>query len=401
MPDESYTTEDIARLLKISKLTVYDLIKKGALSAYRVGKQMRVDASDLEAYKQKAKEREAGASAYGARSDKPGPGAQRDRTGTGVHSDRAGLAYPDRTGLDMHSDRIGQGVYSDRTGPGVHSDRPGLAYPDRTGLGTSLDPTNPAASIGTPRGEIGSFEAARPLAAFEPAHTVVLTGQDPGMDLLAAYLSRAGFRPLRSHKGSLDSLIDLYQGASDVVSTHLWDGDTDTYNLPYIRRLLVGAPLIVVNLLVRPAGLYVAQGNPLGLTGWGDLGRKGLRIVNRERGAGARVLLDEQLRLHGLAADGIAGYDRCVNSHLEIAAAVASGEADAGVGMAKAAELVGGLDFLPLIQERYDLVVLRTKANERLLAELRRVLELPAFRKELGAITGCDVSRTGTVWLEA
>ncbi|QJC50484.1 helix-turn-helix transcriptional regulator [Paenibacillus albicereus] len=351
MPDESYTTEEIARLLKISKLTVYDLIKKGALPAYRVGKQMRVDASDLEAYKRRAKEREAGG------------GAASSRSGDKTIAKRGPTAAAN-AGRDRSAARRGAGLTADS-----------------------------AAS------EDSGLEAVRPTAGA-PARPVVLTGQDPGMDLLAAHLSRAGFRALRSHKGSLDSLIDLYQGASDVVSTHLWDGDTDTYNLPYIRKLLVGAPLLAVNLLVRPAGLYVAQGNPLGLTGWSDLGRPALRIVNRERGAGARVLLDEQLRLHGLAAAGIAGYDRCVNSHMEVAAAVASGEADAGVGMAKAAELVSGIDFVPLIQERYDLVVLRTKANERLLEELLGVLGQPAFRKELGAITGCDVSRTGTVWLE-
>lgn len=357
MPDESYTTEDIARLLKISKLTVYDLIKKGELPAYRVGKQMRVDASDLEAYKSKAKKLALAAS--GAATSAP------------LNSSSS---QDDSEALKSRGEDVGQ----------PQSSTPAVKLP----MNSELLPNGPTGRERLPQ----ERETA--------ARTVVITGQDHGLDLLASYLTRAGYRPLRSHKGSLDSLVDMYRGLSDLVSTHLWDGDTGEYNLPYIRRLLVGSPLRVVNLLQRNAGLYVAKGNPHRITGWDDLIRPGLRLVNRERGAGARVLLEEQMRLRGLSSRQLQGYEHCVNSHLEVAAAIASGEADYGVGMEKTAALVPEVEFIPLIVERYDLVILRTAENEQLLSELERILALPAFRRELGAITGCDVSQTGSVWLE-
>lgn len=319
----SYTTEEIAQMLKISKLTVYDLIKKGELPSYRVGKQMRVDAADLEAYKHRMRS----------------PASQEQ-------------------------------------------------YPHR-----------PIAAGSAEAGTRGAAPARQSVASA--TRPLVITGQDISLDLLAKHLERnpnaGGVRPLRAYAGSLDSLIAMYRGEADIVSTHLYDGDTGEYNLPYIRRILIGAPYMVVRLLSRTAGLYVQQGNPLGLADWADLARPGLRLANRERGAGARVLLEEQLRVRGIRASGLAGYADELTSHMAVAAKVASGEADFGVGIEKAAAIVGRIGFIPLIQESYDLVALKTPANfpwiEGLLAGLRSDL----FQRELAAIPGYDLSRTGEI----
>lgn len=309
--DISYTTDEIAKLLKISKLTVYDLIKKGELASYRVGKQMRVDAADLEAYKQRQK----GGS----------PQARQPRQEAPNH------------------------------------------------------PAPPPRQSGT----------------------LVITGQDMSLDILARHMEQAaGLRPLRSYAGSLDSLISMYRGESDIVSTHLLDGDTGEYNIPYIRKLLIGSSYLVVNLLSRPAGLYVKNGNPLGLAGWADLGKPGLRLVNREQGSGARVLLDEQLRLHGIRPSDLAGYEDVETNHLSVAAKVSSGEADAGVGTAKAASIVDGIDFIPLAQERYDLVVLKKAQHEDWINGLLNILRSSSFRKELATIAGYDLSMTGQIVYE-
>ncbi|WP_127483547.1 helix-turn-helix transcriptional regulator [Paenibacillus ehimensis] len=312
--DVSYTTEEIAKLLKISKLTVYDLIKKGELPAYRVGKQMRIDAAELEAYKARAREGRMPPAAA------PGPS-------------------------------------------------------------------------GSSRPEAGLSPGSRPL---------VITGQDISLDILAKHLEKQapGIRPLRSYVGSLDSLISMYRGESDIVSTHLLDGDTGEYNIPYIRKLLVGFPYIVVHLLTRNAGFYVPQGNPKGLRSWDDLAQPGLRIANREKGSGARVLLDEQLRLHGIAPESVAGYAAEESSHMGVAGKVATGEADVGVGIEKAASIVGGVDFVPLIRERYDLVMLKKPENREWIEAVRRILQSDAFLGELRSISGYDLTETGKVLLE-
>ncbi|MBH5320438.1 helix-turn-helix transcriptional regulator [Paenibacillus sp. GSMTC-2017] len=299
----SYTVDELAKLLKISKLTVYDLIKKGELSSYRVGKQMRVDASDLEAYKQKSK---------------------------------------------------------------------------AATINLSILPTEVQSS------------------------SIVITGQDISLDILARHMEKElrGIRTLRSNAGSLDSLISMYQGHSDIVSTHLLDGDSGEYNIPYIRKLLIGTSYLVVNLLTRPAGLYVAKGNPLGITNWTDLQQKGLRLVNRERGSGARVLLDEQLRLHGIKPEDLVGYNNIESNHLSVAAKVASGEADVGIGTAQAASVVKQIDFIPLIQERYDLVMLKKLENDKWIEDLLHIIRSNQFQQELLAIASYDLSLSGQVMYE-
>lgn len=307
----SYTTEEIAKLLKISKLTVYDLIKKGKLPAYKVGKQMRIDHADLEAYKQ----------------------ASKDFVAKPAH--------------DMGKRELY--VASENSG----------------------------------------------------VRQVVITGQDLSLDILSSYLEKHSpfLRPLRSYVGSLDSLISMYQGKSDIVSTHLLDGDTGEYNVPYIRKLLVGSSYLVVNLMSRWAGLYVAPGNPHQLQGWTDLTKPGLRFVNREKGAGARVLVDEQLRIHGLDRGAIQGYENEETSHFAVAAKVASGEADVGVGSMKAASVVAGVEFIPLIKERYDLVLLDQPENTVLIQTVLDILRSDAFRHELSMISGYDLSETGKIML--
>lgn len=331
----SYTTEEIARLLKISKLKVYDLIKKGELPSYRVGKQMRVDHTDLEAYKQLSRSASSPAPASGGADEPPGQ----------VPS---GLLLPPSALM-----------------PPLHlMQNPPLGKP--------------------------------------PGLNIVITGQDISLDILATHLERAqpSARPLRSYAGSLDSLIAMYRGESDIVSTHLLDGDTGEYNLPYIRKLLVGYSYIVVHMLARSAGFYVQKGNPKGIRDWADLAGRDIRLVNRERGSGARVLLEEQLRLIGSRASALNGYGREENSHLAVAGVVARGEADVGIGTEKAAKIVEGVDFIPMIQERYDLVMIKKPENEAWIQSVIDILRSSSFQSELSSIHGYDLSGTGRILFE-
>lgn len=327
--DTSYTTEEIAKLLKISKLTVYDLIKKGELPSYRVGKQIRVDASDIEAYKLRA---------------------------------RGGHAT---------SQQSQQYQQQERAAAAAASAIPMLQHPHGAGAASTE----------------------RPL---------VITGHDVSLDILSKHIEKQlpGVRPLRSFVGSMDSLISMYKGESDIVSTHLLDGDSNTYNLPYIRRLLVGLPLVVVHLLTRSAGFYVRQGNPKQLRSWSDLRQPGLKLVNREQGSGARVLLDEQLRLHGIAAGSLLGYADIEHSHLSVAGRISAGEADVGIGIQKAANIVSGIDFIPLIAERYDLVMLKRPDNMKWIETVLHIIQSDAFKNELRTIQGYDLSETGRILLD-
>ncbi|HWQ61080.1 MAG TPA: helix-turn-helix transcriptional regulator, partial [Negativicutes bacterium] len=304
METTSYTPEEVAKILKISRFTVYEMIKRGDLVAYRIGRKMRVEAQDLEVYIQKAK--------------------------------------------------------------------------------------------GQSQAPLALVKAPGPFYGQEG---LVICGQDVVLDVLTRHLEREmpQVRFLRSYAGSVDGLLALYRGTANAVTAHLWDSDTDTYNLPYVRRLLPGHRAIIVNLVYRMSGFYVAKGNPTGIAGWGDLARPGVRFVNRERGSGARVLVDEKLRVLGIDPEAVAGYDREEMSHLAVASCVARGEADVGLGTEKAAMQVREIDFVPLQQERYDMVIRREDAGRPQFQAVLAVLHSAAFRAEVAGMGGYDVSRMGEV----
>jgi putative molybdopterin biosynthesis protein len=160
-----------------------------------------------------------------------------------------------------------------------------------------------------------------------------------------------------------------------------------------------GIPVKVVSLVGREQGLLVKRGNPKGIKNLGDLSRPQVQFVNRQRGAGTRVLLDYHLNALAMSADSIIGYTREEYTHLGVAAAIASGRADCGLGIAAAAQALD-LDFVPLFQERYDLVVPKTFADGELLAPLFDLLADSAFRAAVSNLMGYDVSAMGTVILE-
>lgn len=240
-----------------------------------------------------------------------------------------------------------------------------------------------------------------PRRAVSPSGTAadsfVLCGQDVLLDILARRLEAHpdGMRALRSYQGSYNGLQALYAGGADAASCHLWDGDTGTYNIPYLRHLLPGTPVVVLRLASRRVGYYVAEGNPKSLAGWADLARRDLSMVNRERGSGIRILLDERLRLAGLAGSSLDGYGHECATHLAVASAIARGGADFGLGSEKACRLVPGVDFVPLQEERYDLVFRAADADLPVFRALAAIVRSDEFREELAGLGGYGLEETG------
>lgn len=228
----------------------------------------------------------------------------------------------------------------------------------------------------------------------------VICGQDIILDVLSNYVSQTGVESLRAYIGSYDALADLYKDRAQVASSHLWDGETDEYNVSYVRKLLPGVPVVVVNLTYRMQGFYVAKGNPKGLHSWEDLLRSGIRLVNREKGAGSRVLLDEHVRLLGAEPRSIEGYDVETQSHIAVASMVARGRGDVAVGSEKIARQVEGIDFVPLQKERYDLVIKRENFDSRPVRAMMGILESGMLREEFAGLGGYDTSDMGRImWI--
>ncbi|SDY00064.1 putative molybdopterin biosynthesis protein [Evansella caseinilytica] len=306
----SYTVEEVANLLKVSKLTVYDLIKKGKIPAFKVGRQMRISAADIDL----------------------------------------------------------------------------LINPQKKALGTQSPPS-------------AAFES--PTQTTNTKRKIIISGQDMVLDILGRHLERTGkYQALRSHEGSLNSLLAMYKGECDIVSLHMFDGDTEEYNVPFVRKILIGFPYTVINLVSRKAGLMVQKGNPYQLHHWNDLTKESIRLINREKGSGARILLEEQLRVNKIDSSAIKGYQTEETSHLSVASCISSGQADVGIGIEKAAKLVG-LDFVPLIMERYDLVVINNQQNEELVKLLTKTLQTASFKEEIQSLSDYDTSQTGEVIFES
>ena len=298
MQDNDLTTEEVAEQLKVSKLTVYDLIKKGELPSYRVGRQIRVERGALHAYKNQSQNH----SPYTA-----------EKTST------------------------------------------------------------------------------------KHASQFIISGQDNSLDILAKQLTEnmPTLQFLRSYMGSLDGLIAMYQHKADIVSAHLFDGETGTYNLPYTHKILGSKSYIVIHLMKRKAGLFVQKNNPKNIQDWKDLARADIRLANREAGAGARVLLDEQLRLFNIERNNISGYHNIYTSHLDVASQIASKKADVGIGSEQAAK-IANVDFIEMIEESYDLIMLKSDKNESMINQVQTILQTESFLHMLTSLN-YNISDTGKI----
>lgn len=307
----AYTPEEVAKILRITRFTVYEMIKRGDLAAYRIGRKVRVEAPDLERYIQHSK----------------GQGFLRQATSQQATSQQA--------------------------------------------------------------------------ETLVKQDDFIICGQDSILDILTRHLKRdmpqTSF--LRNYVGSMDGLLALYRGTAKAVTAHLWDSDTDTYNIPYVRRLLPGCDTQIINLAFRNIGFYVAKGNPKHITSWQDLAKAAVRCVNRELGSGARVLLDEKLRVYQIDRNTINGYQQEEMSHFAVASVVARGEADVGLGTEKTALQVKELDFIPLQKERYDLVIRKEEAHKPEFMTLLSVLRSQSFRSEIQGVGGYDLTKTGEIML--
>ncbi len=228
---------------------------------------------------------------------------------------------------------------------------------------------------------------------------VALGSHDLTLDLMAQHLAERGRRLTSANVGSQGGLVALRRGEAHFAGCHLLDPETGEYNLPYLARYLSGVAVVLVTLVGREQGLIVAAGNPKGIRDLADLARPDIAFVNRQRGAGTRVLLDYHLSRLAIATESIHGYHHEEYTHLAVAAAVASGRADCGLGIRGAAGALG-LDFVPLFKERYDLVIPRQHYVSPLLQPLLNLLADDAFRRDVAAVPGYDVSTMGSAVAE-
>jgi putative molybdopterin biosynthesis protein len=279
-----------------------------------------------------------------------------------------------------------------------------VATPLQRGAGITMSLVRADGLVRIPRGWEGLQEGQKVpvelLTSLEEIENAIIAigSHDLALDVLANYLHKQ--YPRRSlsssNVGSLGGLLALKRGEAHLAGSHLLDEESGEYNLPYVKRLLPDQEMVIINLVYREQGLIVAQGNPKGIGGLPDLTRLEVSFVNRQRGAGTRVLLDFKLRELGINSAEIRGYERVEFTHLAVAAAIASGTADTGLGIMSAAKALN-LDFVPLLKERYDLIIPRLYYESPFLQPLLDILQQPPFRAEVESLGGYDTSQMGQV----
>lgn len=231
---------------------------------------------------------------------------------------------------------------------------------------------------------------------------VVVGSHDNTLDLLADMLmAPAGpeAEPIRlasTHVGSMGGIRAVAQGSCHMAGSHLFDPETGDYNFPFMRKYAPDADAVLVNLAVRHQGFIVAAGNPKNINGAQDLARQDVTFINRQRGAGTRVLLDHHLKLENIRPADVTGYDKEEYTHMAVAVNVATGAVDCGLGVMAAAKALG-LDFVPLARERYDLVIPRSHLDDPRVGAVLDLLKTEEFKKRVRDMGGYETPLTGEV----
>jgi len=240
-------------------------------------------------------------------------------------------------------------------------------------------------------------ELLKPLPAIR--NTIVIVGShDNTLDVLADQL-RAGDGALTlssSHVGSMGGLMAVKRGVCHLAGAHLLDTETGGYNLSYVKRYLPDTPVRLVNLVMRDQGLIIPKGNPKGIEGIEDLGREDIVFMNRQGGSGTRILLDYRLGQIGLSPEQINGYTSEEFTHMNVAVAVLSGTADAGLGIYAAAKALN-LDFIPVVTEQYDLIIPQVYFESGNIQVLLETIGTPAFKTRVEALGGYSTEKTGNI----
>ena len=274
-----------------------------------------------------------------------------------------------------------------------------VAVPISRGAGLLSSLVRADAVVRVPRLSEGLEEGREVMAevwGIEPDldKTLLIIGShDMSLDLLAHMALPLGIRVSSAHVGSLGGITALRRREAHASGVHLLDETTGAYNKPFVQRLLPGRDWVLVRVATRQQGLMVAPGNPLGIRGLQHL-QGDVTFVNRQKGAGTRVLLDHYLGLLGIDPRSIRGYDREEHTHMAVASAVKSGAADAGLGILAAARALG-LDFVPVAQEPYEILVSRETSGSGAFQTLLGIIRSEEFKKGLQELGGYDTSDTG------
>ncbi len=221
---------------------------------------------------------------------------------------------------------------------------------------------------------------------------------DPILDILHTHMRTLypEFYIFTANTGSTDGLKALNKGYTDIAWSHLFDPKTGEYNIPFLPNYVPDIKPVVVNLFCRDMGFLVAAKNPLGIHGFEDLARKEVKFINRQKGAGTRVLLDYYLKKLRISHSEIKGYEREVYTHLEVGISILSKEADVGIATVAVSKFFG-LSFIPITTESFDMILEQSTFFEKGVQAFVEVLNSDEFRKRITKLGNYDFKNSGKI----
>lgn len=370
---DSMNAEEVARFLHIGKNSVYQMAKSGELASYRIGRKLRFTMDDVQAY------------------------LASTRTGG---TTRASAPVHDGDGRFVAGAEMAIGAPGGGIGAVARSD---AFFGDAQARGcAAADASNALLQAGAPvRAGVSPQIAAAATFGKSSEAPFIIAGNDAAGDLLSNFLNNSGTPVSRMYCGSYVALVNLYAGQADAALVHLFDLKSNSYNVPYVQRLVPGVSVVVVRLYRRRAGFVVARGNPKGITTWGALLREGVRLANRERGCGSRILLDEKLRALEARAENILGYEQEHPSAYAAAARVAAGASDVALAAEQVVQRVEGVDFIPLQNEWVDVALVKNPRTRPFIREMKKLVATDAFARELALVCPGDAASLGAIVYES
>lgn len=221
---------------------------------------------------------------------------------------------------------------------------------------------------------------------------------DPILDMVHTYMKESypEFYIFSANTGSTEGLKALNKGYTDIAWSHLFEPETKEYNIPFLPTYLPDVQPVVVNLFYRDIGFIVASKNPLGIRGFEDLVQKKIRFINRQRGSGTRVLSDYHLKKLQIAPSKVNGYEKEAYTHFEVGLSILSKEADMGIATIAVSKLLG-LSFIPIAQERFDMILSRSTFFEKGIQAFIEVLHSEGFRKRVARLGNYDFKHSGKI----
>ncbi len=281
-----------------------------------------------------------------------------------------------------------------------------VASPIKKGAGsiTTITRANgilriPLESEGIEEGSLVDIELLRPWQSLDKT-LICIGSHDLSLDIISDLLKKRSpaIQMASTHVGSLGGIHAIAKGLCHIAGTHLLDPEDGGYNVSYIKRY-INEPAILINLVYRQQGLMVPKGNPKGISSLKDLERHDITFVNRQLGSGTRVLLDFELSKAGLNPSRVKGYENEEYTHMAVAVSVLSGKADAGLGILSAAKALG-LDFIPVVEERYDILILKRLMGQHPIRLFLECIREECFKKAVEALGGYDTRDTGRLIFE-